>query len=68
MEAKEEYYTVSGAIGKQITGLSLFIIFPTTGPGVKDASCGPSPETDRCPCAQTSLDCPLGPTAAIPTQ
>ncbi|KAF3812916.1 hypothetical protein GH733_019258 [Mirounga leonina] len=42
--------------------------FSLSGPGVKDASCGSSSETDCRPCAQTSLDRPLGPTATIPTK
>ncbi|KAK2507652.1 hypothetical protein MC885_011509, partial [Smutsia gigantea] len=37
-------------------------------PGIQDAPRRPSSETDCCPCAQTPLDRPLGPTAAIPTQ
>ncbi|KAK1347012.1 hypothetical protein QTO34_000872 [Cnephaeus nilssonii] len=51
-----------------LTGSYFKATLPSSGPGVKDASCGPSSETDCCPCAQTPLDSPLGPTAAIPTK
>jgi hypothetical protein len=69
-KAKEEHLPISSAIEIKAKkqGLNSFILLHLTGPGVKDASCRPSSETDCCSCAQTSLDCPLGPTATVSTK